>query len=36
MSATRPDDMIENIILGVVGLAVIGYLVYVLLHADRY
>lgn len=36
MSATRPDGMIENIILGVVGLAVIGYLVYVLLHADRY
>ncbi|WP_121031597.1 K(+)-transporting ATPase subunit F [Terracoccus luteus] len=28
--------MIENIALGVIGLALIGYLVHVLLHADRF
>ncbi|OFE16545.1 K+-transporting ATPase subunit F [Humibacillus sp. DSM 29435] len=28
--------MTENIVLAVAGLALIGYLVYVLLHADRF
>ncbi|WP_076261071.1 K(+)-transporting ATPase subunit F [Intrasporangium flavum] len=28
--------MTENIILGVVGLALVAYLVHVLLHADRF
>jgi len=28
--------MVMNVILGVVALAVLGYLVYVVLHADRF
>jgi len=28
--------VIENLVLAAVGLALIGYLVYILLHADRY
>jgi hypothetical protein len=35
-AATRPENVIETFVLGAVGLALIGYLVYILLHADRY
>ncbi|GAA1874633.1 K(+)-transporting ATPase subunit F [Lapillicoccus jejuensis] len=36
LTLPRLDDVIENIVAGVLALALIGYLVYALLRPDRF